>query len=156
MSSAVDPLGLTYWHLKRESTEMDWHLIGAQAEDFTIAFDKKLNEDISEDPDVRKYYEYHIKKIAESLNAELVTAKDDPLLMIKRLEFTFVYFSLFKHGLHAGCWMAVPHDTTKIPKLMCCFFHQARTQKKSEWQVPADEVDKFVDCDKDFRLDGPV
>ena len=153
MSSAVDPLGLTYWHLKRESTEMDWHLIGAQAEDFTVAFDEILNQDISEDPDVRTYYEDHIKAIAESLHAELVTAKDDPLLMIKRIAFTFVYFSLFKHGLHTGCWMAVSYDTTKTPKLMCCFFHQARTQKKSEWQVPAGEVDKLVDCDKDINLD---
>ena len=51
MSSAVDPLGLTYWHLKRESTEMDWHLIGAQAEDFTVAFDKKLDLKTNRDHD---------------------------------------------------------------------------------------------------------
>lgn len=131
---------------------MDWHQIGAQAEDFTDAFDKKLYEDISEDPIVRTYYEDRIDAIAKSLNAELVTAKDDPLLMIKRADFTFVYCSLFKNGLHTGCWMAVPNDTSKNPKLMCCFFHQARTQKKSEWQVPAGEVEKLVDCDNDFNL----
>jgi hypothetical protein len=152
MSSAVDPLGLTYWHLKKESTEMDWHQIGAQAANFTDAFDEVLNQDKNEDPDVRKYYEDRIDAIATSLHAELVTAKDDPLLMIKRTDFTFVYCSLFKNGLHTGCWMAVPYDTSKNPKLMCCFFHQARTQKKSEWQVPAGEVDKLVDCDKDFNL----
>ena len=153
-SIAGDPLELTYWHFKEEKSAMNWHEITAQSKDFTEAFKTKLGEDRTEDADVNAYFQKHIQDIVKQMAVELVTQKDDPLLMIPKTEFTFVYFSVFKNGLHTGVWMAVPKDKTKTPKLMCCFLHHATTQKLSEWVVKDenDTLKNIVDCSYSINL----
>jgi hypothetical protein len=153
-SAAEDPFLMTYWHLKEEKDEMDWHEIVRQAQDFTKAFHDKLENDLDEDATVRNYFWSKIEEIVKGMKeVTCVTERGDPLLMIKRKNFTFVYFSLLKSGLHVGCWMAVPADTTKhpTPKLLCCFLHEARTQKRADWVIE-DNLKDFVDCADDFDL----
>ena len=153
-SVSGDPLELTYWHFKEENSAMNWHEITAQSKDFTEGFRSKLGEDRTEDVDVKKYFLERIDDIVIPMAVELVTQKDDPLLMIPKTEFTFVYFSVFKNGLHTGVWMAVPNDKTSNPKLMCCFLHHATTQKLSEWVVKDenDVLKKIVDCSDSINL----
>lgn len=157
-SAAEDPLDITYFHMKVDSGIMDWHPITAQTPDFTKAFETKLGENLDEDASVRAYFWERMEKIIPELSVKdvtLVTEKDDPLLMLKRNSFTFVYFSMMKSGLHVGCWMAVPNDITTDPnvkpKLLCCFFHEAMTQKRADWVVYAD-LQKVVDCTDSFDL----
>lgn len=153
-SIAGDPLELTYWHFKEENSAMNWHEITAQSKDFTEAFNIKLGEDRNEDVEVKTYFHARITEIVKAMNVEFVTQKDDPLLMVQRTDFTFVYFSVFKNGLHTGVWMAVPNDKTSTPKLMCCFLHHATTQKLSEWVVKDenDTLKEKVDCKNSINL----
>ena len=151
---AEDPFQMTYWHLKEEKDEMVWHEIVAQTRNFTQAFDEKLKNDLDEDASVRDYFWGKIEEIVKGMKeVTCVTEKGDPLLMIKRQNFTFVYFSLMKNGLHVGCWMAVPVDASKhpTPKLLCCFLHEARTQKRADWVID-DDLKNFVDCADGFDL----
>jgi len=153
-SIAEDPFQMTYWHLKEEKDEMDWHEIVKQTQDFTKAFHEKLEKDLDEDATVRNYFWSKIEGIVKGMkDVTCVTERGDPLLMIKRKNFTFVYFSLLKSGLHVGCWMAVPMpvDTITHPKLLCCFLHEARTQKRADWVIN-DDLKNFVDCADDFDL----
>jgi len=157
-SVAEDPLAMTYFHIKKENDVMDWHEITTQAQEFTDAFKGQLEKPLDEDKDVRDYFWKNIGNIvAEMPEVTLVTEKvddkTDPLLMLKRNNFTFVYFSLMKTGLHVGCWMAVPNDTTAHPKpkLLCCFLHEARIQKRADWRMFTD-IQNHVDCDNDFDL----
>jgi hypothetical protein len=153
-SAAEDPFQMTYWHLKEEKDEMDWHEIVAQTQDFTEAFKTQLENVVYEDATVKDYFWGKIAEIVQGMKDVIcVTEKADPLLMIKRKNFTFVYFSLMKSGLHVGCWMAVPVDTTThpTPKLLCCFLHEARTQKRADWVIE-DDLKNFVDCADDFDL----
>ena len=151
---AGDPLELTYWHFKEQNSIMNWHEITAQSKDFTKAFESQLGQNRTEDKDINKYFHDRIEKIMEHMDAICVTKVDDPLLMIARKDFTFVYFSLFKNCLHTGVWMAVPNDKTSNPKLLCCFLHQGTTQKLSEWVVQDsdDELKKLVDCGASINL----
>lgn len=153
MSSTPDPLDMTYWHLHVDVGEMDWSEITKQTKDFTDEFAKTLAGGLTEDSNVRKYFWGKIKQIVEELGATLVTAESDALLMITKTDFTFVYCSLMKHDLHTGFWMAVPHDTTKLPKIMCCFLHQAKIQKGSEWTIPdSSNLKTLVDSTKGIKL----
>ena len=149
----IDPLNMTYWHLREASGEMNWHELTSQARVFTSAVEAQLGTGIYEDDAVKTYFWGRIEPIVAGLNATLVTARDDPLLMLKRKDFTFVYCSLMKHGLHTGVWMAVPPDHVSNPKIMCCFLHQARTQKMSEWVLPdASNLRTLVECRTSFNL----
>lgn len=151
---ASDPLEMTYWHLKEKNDEMDWHEIVSQAQDFTKAFHDKLENDLDEDATVRNYFWSKIEEIVKGMKeVTCVTERGDPLLMIKRKNFTFVYFSLMKDGLHVGCWMAVPIDVNAhpLPKLLCCFLHEARTQKRADWVID-DDLKNLVDCTDSFDL----
>jgi hypothetical protein len=145
---------MTYWHLREVSGAMDsWHELMSQARVFTSAVEAQLGAGIYEDDAVKTYFWAKIGPIVAGLDATLVTARDDPLLMLKRQDFTFVYCSLMKHGLHTGVWMAVPADHALNPKIMCCFLHQARTQKMSEWVLPdASDLRSLVDCGNRFNL----
>jgi hypothetical protein len=157
-SVAEDPLDITYFHMKVDSGIMDCHPITAQTPEFTKAFESQLSSNLDEDDRVKTYFWEHMSLIIPELSVKevtLVTGKDDPLLMLKRNSFTFVYFIMMKTGLHVGCWMTVPKDITTDPnikpKLLCCFFHEAITQKKAEWVV-YDDLKKFVDCTDRFDL----
>jgi hypothetical protein len=153
-SVAEDPLAMTYFHIKKENDVMDWHEITKQAQDFTDAFKGQLEKPLYEDKDVRVYFWENIRKIvAEMPGVTLVTEETDPLLMLTRNSFTFVYCSLMRTGLHVGCWMAKPKDTSTHPKpkLLCCFLHEARIQKRGDWSMFTD-IDKCVDCEDDFDL----
>ena len=153
-SAAEDPFQMTYWHLKEEKDEMDWHEIVSQTLDFTEAFKKQLEVTIYKDDTIKDYFWRKIEEIVQRMKDVIcVTEKADPLLMIKRKNFTFVYFSLMKNGLHVGCWMAVPVDTAihPTPKLLCCFLHEARIQKRADWVIDGD-LKQFVDCADDFDL----
>lgn len=155
MSSVTeDPLAMTYFHIKTENNIMDWHEITTQAQKFTEGFEEQLKKSLDEDKDVRVYFWENIRKIvAEMPGVTLVTEEIDPLLMLTGKSFTFVYFSLMRTGLHVGCWMAVPKDTTAHPKpkLLCCFLHEARIQKRAEWRMFTD-IQNHVDCENDFDL----
>jgi hypothetical protein len=152
-SVAEDPLAMTYFHIKKENDVMDWHEITTQAMKFTEAFETQLGANRHEDEDVKKYFWERIDAIIAEMNADLVTEKNDPLLMLTGKSFTFVYFSLMRTGLHVGCWMAKPIDTTAHPKpkLLCCFLHEARIQKRAEWRMFTD-IQNHVDCENDFDL----
>ena len=155
MSSTPDPLDMTYWHLHEDVGAMDWNEILAQSRDFTDDFAKTLTGGLTEDANVRRYFWERIRKIVEELGATLVTAETDALLMISKTEFTFVYCILMKHALHTGFWMTVPHDTitNPLPKIMCCFLHQAKIQKGSEWTIPDSSILKtLVDSTKGINL----
>ncbi len=152
-SVTEDPLEMTYFHIKKENDIMDWHEITTQAQDFTDAFKTQLETNRHEDKTVEDYFWDKIGAIIAAMQVTLVTEKGDPLLMLTRKSFTFVYFSLMRTGLHVGCWMAVPKDpsTHPKPKLLCCFLHEARIQKRGDWSMFTD-IDNYVDCDKDFDL----
>jgi len=144
---------MTYWHLHVDVGEMDWSEITAQTKAFTDEFAATLAGVLTEYPTVKKYFWDRIRQIVQELGATLVTADTDALLMISKTEFTFVYCSLMKHHLHTGFWMAVPRDTTKLPKIMCCFLHQAKIQKGSEWTIPdSSNLKTLVDSTKDINL----
>ena len=152
-TSVIDPLRMTYWHLREAGGDMNWHELQSQAVAFTAAVEKQLGLGIYEDEDVKTYFWEKIDKIVLGLNATRVTATEDPLLMLKMTHFTFVYCSLMKNGLHTGVWMAVPADKSTNPKIMCCFLHEARTQKMSEWVLPdASDLRTVVDCNNIFNL----
>ena len=150
-SVTEDPLAMTYFHIKTENKIMDWHEITTQAQEFTDAFEKQLQDVRNEDADVKKYFWGRIDAIIAAMKEViLVTEKNDPLLMLTGKSFTFVYFSLMRTGLHVGCWMAVPKDMTLNPKLLCCFLHEARIQKRAAWGMF--EIESLVDCENDFDL----
>ena len=152
-STAPDPLDMTYWHLHVDVGAMDWNEVTVQTTGFTNDFETALKADRIEDPTVSKYFWDRIRDIVQGLGATLVTADTDALLMINKTDFTFVYCSLMKHALHTGFWMAVPHDRTKLPKIMCCFLHQAKIQKGSEWKIPdTGNLHTLVDSTKGINL----
>ena len=155
MSSTPDPLDMTYWHLHEDVGVMDWNEILAQTKDFTDDFAKTLTGGLTEEANVRRYFWDRIRHIVQELGATLVTAETDALLIISKTDFTFVYCSLMKHALHTGFWMAVPHNTSAnpLPKIMCCFLHQAKIQKGSEWTIPdSGTLKTLVDSTKSINL----
>jgi hypothetical protein len=139
---------LNYLLLKGKKGEVDWYDFVQSAEAFTEAFDAELSKPYNEDRKVLdKFWKIiDTQNIQKLLGVDVVTEKNDFLLVIKKTNFDFVYFSVVhqKSLLHMGCWLCMPHDEDKNPHIMCCLLYATRVQKLSEWQVEVEDEENNV------------
>jgi len=134
---------LNYLLLKQRGGDVDWFDFVDQAEDFTKDFDAALTREYAPSQDIQTkfwaFMEQH--KLANILEVDVVTEKIDPLLVLRKTKFDFVYFSVVhrKSLLHMGCWLCMPHKEVERPHILCCLLYATRIQKLSEWQIYATE-----------------
>ena len=98
-------------------------------------------------------------KLADILEVDVVTENIDPLLVLSKTNFDFVYFSVVHRNslLHMGCWLCMPHKDADKPHIMCCLLYATRVQKLSEWQIyAADENGIDKEWEKVLNLDGSL
>ena len=137
---SIDKPELDYLLLKQKNSDVDWFDFVYQAEGFTNEFGAVLTQEYTLNRDIsKKFWDFMEKnKLADILGVDVVTEKIDPLLVISKTKFDFVYFSVVHRQslLHMGCWLCLPHADGK-PHIMCCLLHAARIQKLSEWQIDA-------------------
>ena len=161
MTDAAKQEELNYLLLKKKSSDVDWYDFIDKAAEFTGFFDAELQKEYTQDSAIAKKFWKCIDtiKLADLLEVDLVTEKIDPLVVISRTEFDFVYFSVVHRQslLHMGCWLCMPRVEADKPHIMCCLLYATRVQKLSEWQIYAnDENNKSKEWDKFLNLDGSL
>jgi hypothetical protein len=152
---------LSYLLLKQRGGDVDWFDFVDKAEDFTKDFDAALTQEYAPNPDIHtKFWAFmDQRKLANILEVDVVTEKIDPLLVLTKKNFDFVYFSVVhrKSLLHMGCWLCMPHKEAEMPHIMCCLLYATRVQKLSEWQIYATEENGTnKDWDGVLNLDGSL
>jgi hypothetical protein len=152
---------LNYLLLKKKDSDVDWFDFIDKAEDFTKDFDAALKLEDTTDIDVHnKFWAFMDQNmLANILEVDVVTEKTDPLLVLKKTNFDFVYFSVIhrKSLLHMGCWLCMPHNKAEKPHIMCCLLYATRVQKLSEWQIYAtNENGTDKEWGRVLNLDGSL
>jgi hypothetical protein len=136
---------LNYLLLRQKDGDVDWFDFEKQAEDFTKDFEVVLTQDYTSNQDIyNKFWAFMGQhKLEDILEVDVVTEKMDPLLVLTKKKFNFVYFSVVhqKSLLHMGCWLCMPHNEVERPHILCCLLYATRIQKLSEWQIYAQNED---------------
>ena len=157
---SIDKPELDYLLLKKKDSDVDWYDFIDHTAEFSQNFDDELKKDTYNTAITKKFWGciQNIKS-KDLLDADIVTEQIDPLLVINKAKFDFVYFSVVhrKSLLYMGCWLCMPHAEEEKPHIMCCLLHATRIQKLSEWQIDAtDDKGRDKEWGAVLNLDGSL
>ena len=147
--------GMTFLGIRHEKDKKTIDLL-AWPKESKEKFEKKIEEKLNEKAgdiggvsssfvyddhtEVKKYFETHIKEIAEVLHLTLVTEDKDDLLIIDSDTEHYVYFGgMTKTLVYIACWMVVPNDFVANPKLLFWFLNTYYAQQLENLEdIPVD------------------